>query len=171
MTYIDLPKDHGAYHDFSHLTIAQRGYWAGLLDGEGCLRLDCCSGAWLPSISLAMTCEKTLNAFRDTFQLGTVLIRTRNGMKDHWKDCYVIKTTTHKAAKICEILLPYFITKDVIAKEISKFYIHQCEMCGSDFWCFNNHHTCSKECQHARKIKTQAYSRERLREEKKKSLA
>lgn len=151
MTYKNLPTDHNGYFDYSTLPETVKAYWAGLLDGEGCLRFDTCSGKRLPYIALKMTCEETVKEFAELFDVVWSL-RNRRGMKDHWKDCYSAKMTTHKAAKLCEALLPYFKTKKEIAKELSQYYIHQCEYCNADFWCFNEHKSCSKECTHKRKI-------------------
>jgi hypothetical protein len=150
MAYKNLPKEHQAFHDFSNLSEGLKGYWAGILDGEGCLRMDACSGKPLPYITLIMTCEKTVNKFAETFG-GNVRMQNRNGMAEHWKDCYCAKTSTHKAAKMCEALLPYFITKSEIAKEMAEFYVHACEICSAKFWQFNGINTCSDECQRIRK--------------------
>jgi hypothetical protein len=169
MTYKNLPKDHEAYFDFTYLTLDQKGYWAGLLDGEGCLRMDICSGAPLPSIAVKMTCEKTIQKWADTFGLNAS-IRNRKGMKDHWKDCYSARMTTHKAAKLCEAILPYFVTKQDVAKEMAEHYVKECEVCKEKFWQYNGIHTCSKECQHIRKLgMTREYNYQRYHADKKKT--
>ncbi len=151
--YKNLPLDHHAFADFSHLSDMEKGYWAGLLDGEGHIDFDQrgAKGGPLPVIQLAMTCAKTVEAFRSTFNLMPVWVRSRNTAKDHWKDCYVTKATTHKAAKICEALLPAFLTKNEVAEKISIYYIRDCEQCSTPFWSFSDASTCSQECFKIRK--------------------
>lgn len=132
--------------DYSHLTDTQKAYWAGLLDGEGCLMFYKTKTGIVPSVSLAMTCKETVDAFQNTFNTSAVLVRNRKSMKAHWKDCYTCKVTSHKAAKICEALLPYFLTKKKIAGALSEFYKRKCAICSSNFWSFGNSKHCSSDC-------------------------
>lgn len=165
MAYKNLPKNHQSYFDFTTLPDDEKGYWAGLLDGEGCLRFDKCSGKPLPAVSLWMTCESTIQRFADRFDLS-VKKRSRNSMKDHHKDCYGAYMTTHKAAKLCEALLPWLWTKKAIGKEIAEYYVRTCESCNGSFWSFNNSSTCSEECYHAKKLNTDRLYREKIKKER-----
>jgi hypothetical protein len=151
MTYKNLPQEHKSYFDFTTLSVGEKAWLAGLLDGEGCLRFDTCSGKGLPAISLWMTCEKTVTRYAKTFEL-TVKKRNRNSMKEHHKDCYGAHMSTHKAAKLSEALLPWLYTKSDIGKELSEFYIHTCKTCSCKFWAFNDSYTCSKECYRVYKL-------------------
>ena len=98
-----------------------------------------------------MTCEKTLKAFKDQLLGCSLMKRSRNNMKEYWKDCYVSKVSTHKAAQLCKELLPYFITKQEIAKEIANFYNKECEVCQKEFIGFGKSTVCSVECYNVRK--------------------
>lgn len=150
-----LPQTDDSFIDYSYLTEVQKAYWAGILDGEGHISVTKYNN--LPVVALSMTCEKTVKAFQETFELGSVLKRSRNSMKDHWKDTYTIKASCHKASRICEELLPYFITKRDVAEEVSKFYIHECEFCKEKFWSTRSKKTCSEDCTRNRKM---LYARE-----------
>ena len=152
MSYKYLDRDHPSFVDYSYLTEKQKSYLAGLLDGEGHIDFDA-NGADSrnPIVTLTMTCEKTVTLFKDLVKGGAVMKRTRNGMKDHWKDCYTCHITTHKAARLCEALLPDFVTKQEVAEKLAKHYIYTCEQCEKLFWRSNRSTTCSAECFRLRK--------------------
>jgi hypothetical protein len=52
-------------------------YFAGLIDGEGCLRLKPKPGnGTAPLIAVNMACEKTIRTLHTHFQRGTVIIKS-----------------------------------------------------------------------------------------------
>lgn len=160
MNYKYLPKEHKAYCNFNDLPETTKAYWAGLLDGEGCIRLEKNGKVSYPKVTLKMTCEKTVKAFADLLNVNYSK-RGRTGMKEHWKDCYSSKVTTQKASKFCEAILPYLITKKEIAGELSKYYLRNCENCNERFWTYNDCKSCSSLCVKERKYKVNKEARQK----------
>lgn len=136
---------------YQHLTEVQKAYWAGILDGEGHISLTQRNSRRTtnPLIILKMTCPETIKKFSETFNLN---FKTKNretpSFKEHWKTQFFCSAEGHKAAYICEALLPYFITKKEISLILANYYNKTCTECDSEFRSFKKSTTCSKECQH-----------------------
>lgn len=134
---------------YEHLPETEKAYWAGILDGEGHLKLQTNNkGVTMPLLNLKMTCERTVRKFSETFDLAFVQKnKDIPSFKPHWKTQYLSSSEGHKVAFICEALLPYFITKQDIAKKISEFYYKDCLVCGTEFRGFNGQKYCNRKCE------------------------
>ncbi len=139
----NLPKTHPAFHDFTNLKPTEKAYWAGLLDGEGCLKIFHNNGVPTPHIQLKMTCSATVEAFAETFGCNVILEpRSDKVGKEHLKDCFIAKVTGHKAAKICEALQEFHLTKKNEAKTLASHYTKTCGNCGEQFWAYMGKSNC-----------------------------
>lgn len=139
----DYEKQWNWYHEIPD---SQKSYWAGILDGEGCLRVADYGKNNAPRVTLKMTCQKTIKSFAKQFDGVFKKVNRYKGFKDHWKDQYVTQINGHKAAKLLEVLWPFMITKQQLAKDLSVFYIQSCEYCESPFWKVSRGKYCSDKC-------------------------
>ena len=93
-------------------------YFAGLIDGEGCIGLHS-HGAKKHrriTIGVAMTCEKTVRALHAHFGVGGVaLIKSAN---PKWKDQWRWRTSARVAREVLEVIRPYLITKAELVESL-----------------------------------------------------
>lgn len=121
-------------------------YWAGVLDGEGCLKPTKNNGTISARISLKMTCEKTVKKFSETFKGVFKKVNRSKTFKSHWKNQYVGRIHGHQAAKLADVLKNFMITKKEDAEILSKFYLKNCEECKEIFWQYNGNKFCCDNC-------------------------
>jgi hypothetical protein len=86
-------------------------YFAGLIDGEGCIRMDrlVSEHRETPCVEVKMTCRKTIEALRDHFGFGTIF--ERKPEKPHYKPQWRWRVRNKSAALVLQRVLPYLITK------------------------------------------------------------
>lgn len=93
-------------------------YFAGLIDGEGHISIHS-RGAnrtkGRPIIVVAMTCERTINAIRDHFGVGTVRpAKVKEGCKPQWR----WRVSYKNARIVADRIRPYLITKEEALQKV-----------------------------------------------------
>lgn len=96
------------------MTKLKDSYFAGLIDGEGCIRLERKTERnrtlrEAPTVQVKMTCLKTINALRDYFGCGS--IQPYKPVKAHYKPQWRWRVRDKSAALVLHRILPYMITK------------------------------------------------------------
>lgn len=130
-----------------NLKETEKAYWAGILDGEGCIRRDQNNGVFIPRITLKMTCQKTLEAFGKAFGTTVRKVNRYKTFRSHWKDQYVSDINGKKARDACKLLLPYLITKKAEAEDLVNYYVKSCICCKKRFEVdFRSKKYCSEAC-------------------------
>lgn len=89
-------------------------YIAGLMDGEGCFRLQKLSGKKIrfrPLIQLAMTDEPTVAYIGNIFGVNYQLVKRKNKKKYHKKVYRLLVTTEAEMNQIAKALVVHSITK------------------------------------------------------------
>lgn len=89
----------------------QNAYFAGLIDGEGCLFLEKRSGSRAgqvrPTIEVGMTCKLTIEALRAAFG-GNITFKAAKGTrKDQWR----WRVQDRRAREVLAYIYPHMITK------------------------------------------------------------
>ena len=94
-------------------------YMAGLLDGEGCLRIDERKNRGRRiTVSVSNTDMKMINWMKENFGGN---IYEDNNAKYGWKACYQLQIRkTKDIYKLLKAVSPYLITKKEKAKELIK---------------------------------------------------
>lgn len=85
-------------------------YFAGIIDGEGCVALHGrgTGRSKRPIIQVEMSCEKTIQAIRDHFNVGTVRpVKVPSNRKPRWR--WFVSYANAK--KVADRVRPYMITK------------------------------------------------------------
>lgn len=123
-----------------------KAYWAGIIDGEGYLKLQDRRAGKSPRLTLKMTCEETVKQFAETFDLTWKKRNRTASIKDHYKDQYICSVEGQKVAYICILLMPYMITKRSAANVIIEHYKRKCPMCECTFWSKGGMIYCGEHC-------------------------
>ena len=102
-------------YNLPELTEAEKGYIAGLIDGEGSILLKGNQYTPAPYLQIVNTNKKCLEYIQKALKAGTVTVRKGNG-KENWKKCYIWRAHTNlQALKILEAILPFLIIKKELA--------------------------------------------------------
>jgi hypothetical protein len=98
-------------------------YFAGLIDGEGCIGIYSRGKAQSrsPYLDVKMTCEKTVRSLHEFFGVGSVGFR--KSLMVNRKDQWAWKITGKKAQVIIRQIQPFMLTKAEIAEEVLKFEV------------------------------------------------
>lgn len=95
-------------------------YLAGLVDGEGCIRLHPSNKGkyrkYYPRLQVTNTYRSILDMLVD--QYGGAVHSSKNELKPHWKEKHDWRLTGDKARELLNQLLPYLIIKQDKAKEV-----------------------------------------------------
>jgi len=94
------------------MTLAERGWVAGIIDGEGCIYLHPrhhSASTFHLRLKVAMTHKVTILALRKLTGGGAIQRVRRPGTK--WKDSYVWDNSTQVAAAVLRQVLPFLRTK------------------------------------------------------------
>lgn len=90
-------------YNFAHLTEAEKGYMAGLIDGEGWIRSD-------GEIGLENTNLEVIEWLRNKLGCGSLYTRPPRENPNH-RQTYSIKVSYIPGRMLLEILKPYMIIK------------------------------------------------------------
>lgn len=106
------------------LSVEDRCYLAGLIDGEGsivmlsCKRLDTC----YPSVMVAMTHEPVIKWVAEKLNASYYLHNHTNLRRNpKLKPQYMARVNGYKAKKLCQILLPFLKVKNIQAELVAQF--------------------------------------------------
>lgn len=91
------------------MTEPQVAYFAGLLDGEGCISLAHRRQYITPTLQIANTCRELLKWVQHWFTGG--IYEIRNSRKDNRKQSYVWSIAGQKAQRAIKLALPYLLVK------------------------------------------------------------
>lgn len=114
------PPDH-----LLKMTSEELAYMAGLIDGEGCLRIAHIGPrkkTYYPMVCIAMTHRETIEWVAQKWKAGSIKrnnhTATNNGA---WRVQWVVRIHGMRAQLLCRLLLPYLITKRENAQLIIEF--------------------------------------------------
>lgn len=113
----------------------ERGYLAGIIDGEGTITLGIQAEYKLnkiyfkPKITISNTNKKLMNWISPKMTIKTIFAQ-RNRKNRKWKDCYNIEMNGYKILPILKMLYPYLIIK----KENCKILINWIERRKNKMW-------------------------------------
>lgn len=85
-------------------------YFAGLIDGEGCLYLQkrsSSTGLLRPTIEVGMTCKRTIDALQAAFGGNITFKASKTVRKDQWR----WRVQDKRAREVIALIRPYLITK------------------------------------------------------------
>ena len=93
-------------------------YFAGLIDGEGCMNVypHKQNKYMRPVVKVNMTCAKTIKALHEHFGGSFMEKKTKEGNKKQWH--WIV--THNKAIDVTKLIRPYLITKAEFADKILK---------------------------------------------------
>jgi hypothetical protein len=108
------------------LTIAEKAYIAGIVDGEGCIgihknaRKSCKKGfCYRANIQIGVTDKKFINWLFKKIKLGTI---NNKGLKiNRWKIVYCLSLCAKDSLILLELIKKYLIIKKKQAKILLKF--------------------------------------------------
>lgn len=153
-------------------------YWAGILDGEGCMKLATYGGGLRPMIQLNMTCEKTVRAFADHFGMIFRELNSPSRIKKRvelgHKQLYHARCECKKAYKVIKEVYPFLITKKEDARVCLNYYDdRECTICKGPipYTKGKSSVVCSPECYHQYKINLDAERRIKAKLEKEAAIA
>jgi len=104
----------------------QKAYFAGLIDGEGCLSITKCKGQLTIVIGISMTTPQPLYDLRRYFGGSLIKVRRGNGT-ENWKPIYMWRVYSRKAEMVLEAIEPYLTVKEEQARVLREFRDHQKE--------------------------------------------
>ncbi len=109
-----------------NLSVAEAAYVAGLVDGEGTIRVQMHnSGNYQPSLSVTMTDKATIRWLQETVGRGSFYILSK---KEPYLDAYKFGVyATSDVATLLRQLIPYLITKRAEAIKVLEFCDYKLE--------------------------------------------
>ena len=108
--------------DLRKLTIAERAYIAGIIDGEGSIIMNYDKPKTNPAIQVANTNETLMNWLLEKITAGNKTVVHRNRHNPKWQDVYQLYINGIKNVyDICQVLLPYLIIKKEKAEKAITF--------------------------------------------------
>ena len=103
----------------NYLTEAEKGYLAGIIDGEGCIRLARKKkkkiNVYVACVIVTNTNLELLQFLKDTTAIGIIYKYEKAG-KQNWNPCHRWQIVTKQARELLEILLPYLRLKKEVAR-------------------------------------------------------
>ena len=110
----------------SLLTREERAYIAGLVDGDGCLRIAFVGPRkqyQYPMFLIGMTHEGVLLWLRSKLETGTLKLNNHTSLKRNprWKPQWTVRLHGRRAQLLCQALLPYLKVKREQAECIIEF--------------------------------------------------
>lgn len=109
------------------LTVEERAYLAGLIDGEGSIYVAAVGPARMktvyPSVVIAMTHRGVIEWLCERLQSGTVKLHNSTNLRRHpyMKPQYRFQLFGKRAQRLCLILLPYLRVKTEQARLVTEF--------------------------------------------------
>ena len=108
------------------LCLEDKCYIAGLMDGEGCIRIGAVGTNRqykYPIVTIAMTHRGVIEWLTEKLQTGTLKMFNYTAVKKNprWKKQYGIFISGKRAKLLCEVLLPFLKVKKSQAELICKF--------------------------------------------------
>ena len=102
----------------NYLTEAEKGYLAGIIDGEGCIRLARKRKTIISYTAylIVTNCNlELLESLKTTTGLG-LIYKVKNSSNPNWNPCHRWQVVSKQARELLEMLLPYLRLKKEIAR-------------------------------------------------------
>jgi len=112
------------------LSDIDRAYIAGLVDGEGCLRIGRVGGPkpsrkayYYPIFLLGMSDEAVILWLRGKLSSGTVKLNNHTALRRNprWKPQWQVRLYGKRTQTLCKVLLPYLKVKQAQARVVLEF--------------------------------------------------
>lgn len=103
------------------MTNIKHAYFAGLIDGEGCISLQKRSDhhGYRPTVEVKMSCLNTILALKEEYG-GTFL--NKPAEREGWKDQYRWRVQDRSARLVIDKIYPYLITKKADAGVLLNYW-------------------------------------------------
>jgi hypothetical protein len=109
------------------LSQTELAYMAGLIDGDGCIRIGHVGPlkrTYYATVEIGMTDLPTIEWVQKCWQSGTIKLNNHTAMRSRspgWKSQWIVRIHGKRAQLLCRLLLPYLRTKKANAKLVIAF--------------------------------------------------